>query len=315
MELSPQETEKIAQHLPGLVQLTLSGGEPFLREDLIELISPIIARSQPAFVSIPTNATLPKKIADFTQILCEKFPQTIFTIELSIDGLGERHNQTRGIANGFELALKTYQELKTLRSKYSNLRIATITVLSPLNQGEIFPLLQYLRKLAPDRMEVNLLRGIPRDKNLSLVSLEKFQEVALWLEENLPPAKTLADRLRAEVSRQKRKMIIQALKEKKMPLPCQAGKKLMVLYPDGSVFPCEMKEELSKNLSEISLGNLREFNYDLSQLLKNPRAKSLLSQLEKAKCFCSYECAHLANLVFSPRTMLKIFLRASLRFS
>jgi len=76
-----------------------------------------------------------------------------------------------------------------------------------------------------------------------------------------------------------------------------------------------MKEELSQNLSEISLGNLREFNYDLSRLLKSPQAQTILRQLEKADCFCSYECAHLANLVFSPRIMLKIFLRAGLKLS
>ena len=311
-ELSLEEVEKISSHLPPLIQLTLSGGEPFLRDDLYELVSIIARRTKPIFITIPTNGSLTQKITTITEKLCQAFPKVLFTIEFSIDAISYQHDQIRGLKGGFELLLKSWQELKKLRVKYTNLRLATITVLSPLNQDKIFDILEYIKsELTPDRIEVNLLRGTPRQKELAPANLDIFQEVAEWLNKN-SQAYSFKDRLRLELAKEKRKMLIKALKEKKMPISCQAGKKLIVLFPDGEVLPCELFSDAVSKADERkpSLGNLRDYNYNLNQLLQARRARALLKRIKQTNCYCSYECAHLANIVFSPLQMAKIFFKS-----
>jgi len=317
-ELSPEETEKIARTLPRLIQLTISGGEPFLREDLFPLLKPLIEKTRPLFLSIPSNGTLTERIVQTTELLAVHYPWLSLNLELSLDGISELHNQIRGKESAFSDLLKSFEELKKLKKKYKNLRLAILTLLNALNQEKIFELLEYIKaKLNPDRMEVLFIRGLARNPATQNLSIEKFKQVSGWLDkENSQASKNFIDRLRAELAKQKRKLIIETVAQDKMLLPCKAGRKLLVMEPDGKVRACEMLDCIYPHppaqlgLDNFLLGDLRAENYDLKNILKSDRAKKILKFILQSHCHCSYECAMLANLVFSPSQMIKISLKA-----
>ena len=78
---------------------------------------------------------------------------------------------------------------------------------------------------------------------------------------------------------------------KKQTVPCQAGRKLVVLYENGDVFPCELLKK--------SFGNLREVDYDIKTLLFSKQALKIKTDINpKKKCFCTWENIIVANLVF-----------------
>src|SRR5581483_7169959 len=58
-ELTLDEIRRVARSLPKITYLSLSGGEPYLREDLVEIVQAIVDTADPVFVSIPTNGAFP----------------------------------------------------------------------------------------------------------------------------------------------------------------------------------------------------------------------------------------------------------------
>ncbi len=60
-ELSLEEIQKISENLPRFPWLLLSGGEPFLRSDLVDLIETFHRNNKVAHVTIPTNGISSKK--------------------------------------------------------------------------------------------------------------------------------------------------------------------------------------------------------------------------------------------------------------
>jgi len=323
-ELTPEETRRIAEHLPRLIQLTLSGGEPFLRQELVELVAPLLEKTRPIFLSIPTNGILTERIVQAAETLAARYPWLRLNMELSVDGLGEIHDRLRGRAGTFADLVRTWAELKALQPRLPNLRLGVLTVLSGLNQDKIFDTLKYIRsELKPDRMEVMYARGKMRNPAAAKVAIEKFREVCRWLEKERGRPSSLVDRMREELGREKRSLIIETVSRNTMVMPCLAGRKLLVMDPEGKVRPCEMLESLSASESQISnlkaqskqqakwlLGELRESEYDLGKILQSDQAQKLLGFIERSSCHCSYECAALADLAFSPGSMLGILLKA-----
>lgn len=98
-----------------LTNVNISGGEPFLRQDLVEVVSNIRKRSRRAKIIISTNGFATKIIIDTMKELL-KIDSSIGVV-VSVDGIGDNHNKIRGMAGGFDRVLQTIKELKDLGVK------------------------------------------------------------------------------------------------------------------------------------------------------------------------------------------------------
>jgi mycofactocin biosynthetic radical S-adenosylmethionine protein MftC len=88
-----------------VLYLSLSGGEPFLRPDLIELLTHIATTNMR--VDIATNGTcLPDRILHALREL------PVFQVQVSIDGIGAEHDRFRGREGAFASACETLRRLK-----------------------------------------------------------------------------------------------------------------------------------------------------------------------------------------------------------
>ena len=92
------------QKLPKMYFTNITGGEPFIRTDLKEIVREIYKKSDRIVIS--TNGFFTDRIVD----LCKEFPN--IGIRISIEGLEQTNNEIRGLADGYQ---KGYQTLKTLR--------------------------------------------------------------------------------------------------------------------------------------------------------------------------------------------------------
>ena len=78
-------------------------------------------------------------------------PKSEVIINLSIDGVGEDHNEIRGVRNNWTRALSTWAQLKQLKRQYSNLTLGVHTVISTFNVDRFPELCEYVqRELQPD---------------------------------------------------------------------------------------------------------------------------------------------------------------------
>lgn len=90
--------------LPKMYFTNVTGGEPFIRQDLKDIIRELYKKSDRIVIS--TNGFFTERIVD----LCTEFPNV--GIRISIEGLEETNNEIRGLENGFQ---RGYDTLKKLR--------------------------------------------------------------------------------------------------------------------------------------------------------------------------------------------------------
>jgi len=98
-----------------LKDINISGGEPFLRSDLIEIIKNIKTTCPNAKLIISTNGIA-------TDLIKQKMIEIIkiesnIGIAVSLDGIGKIHDQIRGIDGAYEKVLATIAELKKIKVK------------------------------------------------------------------------------------------------------------------------------------------------------------------------------------------------------
>ncbi|OQX88420.1 MAG: hypothetical protein B6D65_05980 [candidate division Zixibacteria bacterium 4484_93] len=107
----PELTPKDYRNLPkNLVDVNITGGEPFIREDLVELIYETHRVSSPRFVISSNGSLTEKTIDDMKQIL--RFSKNA-AVRISIDGMRETHDDIRGVPGFFDKAVRTVEGLKS----------------------------------------------------------------------------------------------------------------------------------------------------------------------------------------------------------
>ncbi|HOE64159.1 MAG TPA: radical SAM protein [Candidatus Sumerlaeota bacterium] len=124
--------------------LSLTGGEPFLRHDLIDIIL-LAARHLPRLerISFPSNGILTKHIMDTVKAILSSLPAHIdFKIGISIDGVEDVHDQMRGVPGAYEKATETVRQLKSLNAPNFSVGILSLitkeTIPNLRNAHEIF---------------------------------------------------------------------------------------------------------------------------------------------------------------------------------
>ena len=96
-EMTLEEYDLFTSKSPPFPKLILTGGEPFLRDDLVDIAKCFYHnRSSSRQITIPTAGQHPDKIAELVKELLHDCPELILEIQLSIDGVRETHDEIRG---------------------------------------------------------------------------------------------------------------------------------------------------------------------------------------------------------------------------
>ncbi len=102
-ELSIETIKK----LPKMYFTNITGGEPFIREDLPDIVRELYKKSDRIVIS--TNGFFTDRIIK----LCEEFPNV--GIRISIEGLEETNNKIRGLKDGFNKGYSTLKKLVEMK--------------------------------------------------------------------------------------------------------------------------------------------------------------------------------------------------------
>lgn len=109
LEISRFLEDKMLQRIKVVV---ITGGEPFLKEDLEEIIWEFKKKVNPAIFHITTNGFLTQRIVDAFVFLKSKGVK--LDLKVSIDDLGPKHDALRGKEGSFRNALNTIQKLRSI---------------------------------------------------------------------------------------------------------------------------------------------------------------------------------------------------------
>jgi MoaA/NifB/PqqE/SkfB family radical SAM enzyme len=119
-EMTLAEIERIYLQLPRMHAVRLTGGEPFVRKDFSDIAALTQELLRPALLHVTSNGFLTDRIVTF----CERRARTTpLQLLISIDGVGDKHNQVRGRADAWEHSMATVRALAP-RQKELGLRLA-----------------------------------------------------------------------------------------------------------------------------------------------------------------------------------------------
>ncbi len=300
-ELSLKEFEKIFKKIgkDKLYLLILTGGEPFLHKDITEITKKAIKYCQPETIVIPTNCILGKNIVKKVKKILKNSKKTHITVNLSIDDIGKKHDEIRGIPSNFKKAINVYKELKKLEKKYKNFDVSIHTVISKFNYNRFPEIYKYLKeKLKPKHYisEIAEKRGeLETLKSNITPSYKEYSSAINFLINKLKKQKlSLKQAFRLEYY----KLVKEILKEKKQVIPCYAGIASGQIDPTGEVWFCCVRAE--------SIGNLRDVNYDLMKLWNNKRARRQRKSIKNKECYCPLASASYTNLALDEISALKV---------
>ncbi len=102
--------------------MTFTGGEPFLRNDLDDLVISAYRHCKPEVITIPTNGMLTERVLAMRSSACAASArQSSIGINLSLDGIGDEHDDIRGVEGNWKLSMETWRQLKELQKQHKNL--------------------------------------------------------------------------------------------------------------------------------------------------------------------------------------------------
>lgn len=307
-EFTIEEYEKLTEKMDNFFWLSIGGGEPFLREDIAEIIKLFHKNCGTSAFTITTNCLQPERTAEKVKNILKSVPDAAVKIVLSIDGTESVHDAIRGMKGNFRKFIETYSLLSPLKKDFTNFFLFSNTTFCRDNQDNMDELIDYLDKNFDfDGNTMGLVRGDARmpsqkDINLDLYfrALDKIRNIEKS-SKDIGKVNNIIFEMMADVNKK-------TITEKRMILPCVAGKKAVTIDSDGSVFPCELMPQLYPG-QNWKLGDLKKFDYGISTLLSSQHSKELIKKIQDMKCHCTFECYNLCNVVFSYKNSFKILWR------
>ena len=281
---------------------TMSGGEPFLRTDIAEICLSAYTRCKPAIINIPTNGSLHNIIPQRVEAILKNCPESEVIINVSLDEIGDKHNEIRGFPKSFERAMHSYNALKELTKAYQHLTLGIHTVISTYNVEnfrDIYEELQhldpdsYITEIAEERVELDTIgAGITPALDLYGPTVDFLSEQIK--RHHFSGVSRTTQSFRLEYY----ELVKKILARKTQIIPCYAGIVSAQISPQGDVWPCCVRAD--------SMGNLRENNYDFRKIWQSAEAKKIRTSIRRKECHCPLANAAYTNMLCSPSSMLKV---------
>jgi MoaA/NifB/PqqE/SkfB family radical SAM enzyme len=294
---------------PPFRKLWLSGGEPFLREDLAEIVQLFARNNGVRNVNLPTNGLLPEKIFRIMDRMLELCPGISIDLNFSLDGLAGTHDSIRGVPHNFERTLATIAQAEQRYRGIRRLRRNVLTVITRENYNEIVALgLHLMEHTNIDGQYFEVVRGTTPDPSLKQLTRKS---VSLLHRRLMPFHRQYAKRLFGHLSpgvRHFAEMYYlgnlrfhfdlheQCLESpNRWPMPCTAGESSIVIDHNGRFRACEMRG---------IIGNLADFDFDIRRALASEVMQAEVREIPRANCWCTHSCFIQESSKFKPSVQL-----------
>ncbi|MBP1618378.1 MAG: radical domain protein [Bacteroidetes bacterium] len=235
-------TARDLEILPKLKFVNVTGGEPFQRRDLEDIIS--VAFEKAPRVVISTSGWHYERII----ALAKKYPN--IGIRVSIEGLSQLNDDLRGKEGGFDHGIKLLLKLREMGVKDIGFGITV----SNRNSNDMLWLYRLAKELKLEFATASFHNSYYFHKEDNIVTekdvvTENFHTlIKSLLKENSPKSW-----FRAFFNLG----LINYIQGGRRMLPCEAGTANFFIEPYGDVYPCNGLED---RIWKESMGNIRDFS-------------------------------------------------------
>lgn len=249
--------------LPPMYFTNITGGEPFIREDLKDIVRELYKKSDRIVIS--TNGFFTDRIID----LCKEFPQ--IGIRISIEGLEQTNNEIRGLQDGFNRGYATLKKLVEMGMK----DVGFGMTVQDRNAPDLVPLYLLSNEMGMEFATASLhnsfyfveAKNIIKDR---LMVAQNFENLINELLRSNSPKKWF----RAYFNHG----LINYIYGQKRLLPCDMSFDTFFIDPYGDVMPCNGTKD-----KEV-MGNLNDRSWD--ELWNSERADAVRTKVRH----CDRQC-------------------------
>ncbi|MCW4051468.1 MAG: radical SAM protein [Candidatus Bathyarchaeota archaeon] len=291
--------------LRGVKFIQLTGGEPFLRDDLPDIASVVHETMPGCMIWLPTNGLLPEKIIEITQQTLIRNDDIRLGVTVSLDGEGEYHDIQRGIDGSFKLAMKTLMELKKVKKYFPNLHLSTGFTLTASNYKQA-PLIQkrtYRHGADFSVRPVNISEHYYQNLgDKRVLDLEDLNSIIKQMAYSVQKEKGILGGLTTLAYLQG---VHEFLNEGRT-LACSAASESIYIDSAGDVYPCIVMNHLLGNIYENSL----------KEILASEETKKARIIISELKCpTCWLECDAYRDVRKDGGRLLRAYFWSLNRFS
>jgi radical SAM protein with 4Fe4S-binding SPASM domain len=284
--LSLEEIDNIfkSKCLRKIKSVYLTGGEPFIKRDFVEIVGTIKRDIPKVRISGATNGLTPKLIYEKTRIIQQRYGLDL-GMTLSLNGGKEVHDYSRGIEGSFDKVSETYDLLRSL-----GITPSFIFTIFPFNVKYIpwvkrfaeektttvqFGFARYLfnyggNSSKPDIFEEDTFEYSSDSIKEVIYELKKIDEDEII--SMLPLIRSIQSYLGEQI----------------FPFKCKVLSRMLAIDPYGNVYPC------AGFYDSLKMGNLRQNSLD--EIMKSKCAREVEEIIKQNKCQpCDVSC----NIVYS----------------
>lgn len=249
--------------LPPMSFTNITGGEPFIRADLTEIVRELYKKSERIVIS--TNGYFTDRIIE----LCREFPQV--GIRVSLEGLEQTNDEIRGLKNGFRCGMDTLIKLREMGMR----DIGIGMTVQDRNAGELVPLYQLASQYGMEFATAALHNSFYFVETKNIIHdrpavAQGFEALINELLNSGNPKKWF----RAYFNHG----LINYIYGQKRLLPCDMGFDTFFLDPYGDVMPCNGTKE------KAVIGNLNRQSWN--ELWNSPEAEAVRKRVR----VCNRNC-------------------------
>jgi MoaA/NifB/PqqE/SkfB family radical SAM enzyme len=301
-ELTIDEWDKVLAslgHAP--YWFTISGGEPLMYPHVVQLAQLAYKHCSPGVINIPTNAILPN-IPERVEQIAKSCPKSQLIINLSLDGIGAKHDYIRGIPGNFVKFEERLKQLLELKKSLKNLTVGIHSVVSVFSVGHLDELIayadnsgadQFITEIAEPRVELDTV-GLPITPGPVAYSNAIDRVIAYVESKQFTGMAKITEAIRVEYY----KLVKRILEEKDQVIACYAGWVSAQIYADGTVWPCCVRAD--------DLGNLRDHHYDFKEIWFGEKIKKVRQSIAAKECHCPLANAMYTNMLHDIPTLARV---------
>ena len=279
-ELTIEEIETFARINNFFKWIELTGGEPFLRSDIVEIASAFQKNSKGLYLlTMPTNSLCnpDSVISKIEEMLDLGIPKLSITV--SLDGYRALHDKIRGVSGNYDRAIEMFKRISEIRRRRRNLYAVFGYTMTNYNLGEFSKTYSEVKK------EIPSISYNDFHLNLGQVSDIYYSNSGMSLR---PPKERAAEEIRNAMASRKAKISAIDIIERSFlknlheyvisgaqPMKSRSLDASLFMDSYGNVYPSIMWGR--------KIGNIREVDYDLMDIWHNKEAEEVRKDISEGR--------------------------------
>lgn len=288
-----KETFDRSQYLENLKTISLTGGEPFLRNDFVDICGFFIHRYPKAKIVIPTNAVnINLVITKLEEIVKTYNPKNIY-ISISLDGIGVTHDEIRGVPGDYNRVLEL---IELIKKSFPAINQGISFTITKHNYKDLLSIYEFTKE-----MSIGFGFQFAQNSSSFYENLDKCFE---WKDSKLDEVneiiRVLCKKIKAEqnilqnITSTNLYYISHMVDFQRNPCvisSCYSGFHSLFMDAYGNIYPCIM---LNKKL-----GNICDLDFD--DIWSSKMAKETREFIRSNKCACWTPCETFPSLARNPK--------------